>query len=395
MAHLRQSGNLDLVSDPTGTSSPEAIALDIYAAVMDGRGLADAIAPLAERLQASTHAVHLMQYERGVLRESRCEGGGLAPDVTAGYRDHWIHRDPWAAAAARQGEGVLNMTRLVPASAYRRSAIWNEWKAPRDGAFHCLSAAMQTADGMVGRIAFHRSVRAAPFGPAEEALLGPIFPHLRRALVMEHRLAADGWQAARAMRMGFSALRQGVVLLDRQRRTVVTNPAVEAMAAEQDGLALATEGGLATPHATARQALARAIGAALAAISGKVKMMPDAASVALPRPSGAPPYLVQAVPLRRLEAFGAPEGFTGAMLLVTDDRSRSRPRAPLLRQAFGLTPAEGALAASLAAGRTLAQHATVRQIAVATAQDQLAAIRRKTGCKRLADLTALLGRFAG
>jgi len=383
------------VSEPSTTFSPESLALDIYAAVVDGHGLANAIAPLAKRLQASTHAVHLMQYEHGVLRESRCEGGGLAPDVTARYQDHWIHRDPWAAAAAQQGEGVLNMGRVVPLSDYRRSAIWNEWKAPRDGAFHCLSASMQTADGMVGRIAFHRSVGAAPFDTAEEALLGPIFPHLRRALMMEHRLAADGWQAARAMRMGFSALRQGVLLLDLQRRIIVTNPAVEAMAAQQDGLALATEGGLATPHAAARQALARAVGAALAAISGKVKMMPDAASVALPRPSGAPPYLVQAVPLRRLEAFGVPDGFAGVMLLVTDDRTRSRPRAPLLRQAFGLTPAEGALAASLGAGRTLAQHAAARQISVATARDQLAAIRRKTGCRRLADLTALLGRLTG
>ncbi|NKE46131.1 hypothetical protein HB662_15195 [Roseomonas frigidaquae] len=383
------------MSISAATPSPEAFALDIYAAVLDGRGLAAAIAPLAEALQTSTHAVHLMQYEQGLLRESRCEGGGLALDVTNGYQDHWIYRDPWAIAAARQGEGVLNMGRVVPVSAYRRSAIWNEWKAPRDGAFHCLSATVQAPDGTVGRIAFHRSARAAPFGPAEEALLDPLFPHLRRTLLLQNRLAADGWQAARALRTGFAALRQGVVLLDRQRRIVVTNPAVEAMVAQRDGLALAPEGGLATPDAEARQALARAVGSALASISGKVKLMPDAASVALPRPSGAPPYLVQAMPLRRLDAPGAPEGFTGVMLLVTDDHSRAHPRAPLLRQAFGLTPAEGALAAALAAGRSVAQHAATRKIAVATAQDHLAAIRRKTGCRSLADLTRLLGRMTG
>ncbi|NKC29773.1 nitrogen regulation protein NR(II) [Falsiroseomonas selenitidurans] len=379
----------------TSAPSPDAFALDLYTALLDGRGLARAVAPLARALGTSTHAVHLMQYEQGVLRESRCEGNGLAADVTAEYDSHWIHQDPWARAAARHGDGVLNLARAVPIPAYRAAPIWNDWKAPRDGAFHCISALVRAPDGMVGRIAFHRSVRAEPFGPAQEKLLEPIYPHLRRALLAEARLAAGGWHTARALRAGFAALRQGVVLLDRNRRIVATNPAVEAMSRQQDGLALLTEGGLLSPNPEARQALQRAIGSAIAAISGQVKLMPDAASVALPRRSGAAPYLVQALPLRRLEAMGMPEGFTGVMLLVTDDVQRPRPRAPLLRQAFGLTPAEGALAASLAAGRSLAQHAAQRRIKVGTARGQLAAVLRKTGCDRLADLTALLGRLTG
>jgi DNA-binding CsgD family transcriptional regulator/PAS domain-containing protein len=376
-------------------SSPESYALDLYAALVDGRGLAAAIEPVALALQTSTHAVHLMQYERGVLRESRCEGAGLAAAVTADYQTHWIHRDPWAIAASRHGEGVLNMDRVVPMHRYRASAIWNEWKAKRDGAFHCLSAMMQGPDGMVGRIAFHRSARAEPFGAAEEALLTPLFRHLRRALLMEARLAASGWQTANALRSGFAALPQGVVLLDRHRRIVATNPAMEAIAARADGLSLGGESGLATPHAQARSALSQAVGAAILATTGKVKMMPDATSVAVPRRNGLPPYIVQALPLRRIAGLGMPEDFTGAMLLVTDDASRPRPRAPLLRQAFGLTPAEALLAAALAAGRTVAQHAATRKIAVETARSHLAAIRRKTGCRSLAELTALLGRLTG
>ncbi|MGX9962373.1 helix-turn-helix transcriptional regulator [Roseomonas sp. F4] len=382
-----------MVIDLPDMTSPEAYALDLYAALADGRGLAAAIAPLADALQTSTHAVHLMQYERGVLRESRCEGGGLAADVTAEYQSRWIHRDPWAAAASRNGEGVLNMGRVVSMNRYRASAIWNEFKARRDGAFHCLSAMMQGPDGMVGRVAFHRSVRAQPFGAAEEALLTPLFRHLRHALLLEARLSASGWQSATALRSSFATLPQGVLLLDNRRRLVTTNPALEAMAARGDGLSLASDGGLATPNAEARQALARAVGAAIQAISGKVRMMPDASSVALPRRDGLPPYMVQALPLRRVESHGMPEGFTGVMLLVTDDAARVRPRAPLLRQAFGLSPAEASLAAALAAGRTVAQHAAARKITVDTARGQLAAVRRKTGCRTLAELTALLGRM--
>jgi DNA-binding CsgD family transcriptional regulator len=373
--------------------SADRFALDLYAAVLEGRGLNHAVEPLARAIGTSTHAVHLMQYQRGVLRETRCEGGGLAAEVLAEYKRRWIHQDPWARAAAESGEGVLNLASRVSARQLRQTSIWNEWKAPRDGAFHCLSAVVQAPDGLSGRIAFHRPVRAEAFESAEAALLERVFPHLRRALVAEARLAAAGWQSARALKAGFAALRQGVVLLDRQRRIVATNPAVEAMAAQGEGLSLVPDGGLSSQDAAARQALARAVGSAIAAIDGKVRMMPDAACVALPRRSKAPPWLVHALPLRRLEAAGMPEGFTGVMLLVTDDSARSRPRAPLLRQAFGLTAAEASLAAALAAGRTLAQHAAARRIALDTVRNQLLAIRRKTGSRSLAELTALLGRL--
>jgi DNA-binding CsgD family transcriptional regulator/PAS domain-containing protein len=383
------------VIKPLDLFTPDRFALDLYAAVLEGRSLARAIEPLARALGTSTHAVHLMQYESGVLREARCAGGGLAADVTAEYEQFWVHHDPWARAAATSGEGVLNLTSRVSARQMRQAAIWNEWKAPRDGAFHCLSALVKAPDGMAGRIAFHRPVRAEAFGRAEAALLEPIFPHLRRALVAEARLTADGWRSARALRAGFATLRQGVVLLDRQRRIVATNPAVEAMAAQGDGLSLVPDGGLSSQDAEARQALARAVGSAIAAIAGSVRMMPDAAGVALPRRSKGPPWLVQALPLRRLEAPGLPEGFSGVMLLVTDESTRLRPRAPLLRQAFGLTPAEASLAAALAAGKTLAQHAASRRIAVETVRGQLLAVRRKTGTRSLAGLTGLLGRLTG
>jgi DNA-binding CsgD family transcriptional regulator len=83
------------------------------------------------------------------------------------------------------------------------------------------------------------------------------------------------------------------------------------------------------------------------------------------------------------------------MLLVSDSAPRARPGAALLAQLFRLTPAEAALAASLAAGRTAKGHATKRGVSPETVKSQLAEIRRKTGCRRQADLAALLTRLAG
>lgn len=375
---------------------PDAFALQLYAAVLDGRSIASAVMPLARRLGTSTHAVHLMRFAHGAPRDSRSEGSpNTAPEVMAEYGRFWIRHDPWAQAAAQAPDGVLNMARVVAPALFRLTPIWNEWAAPRDGAFHCMAALVHAPGGIVGGVAFHRSVRAEPFARTEEEMLRPYYAAMRRALVAEARLAAAGWEQVRALRAGFAALRQGVMLLDRHRRIIVTNPALEMMVAEDDGLSFVPDGGLSSFDPQARQAFARGVGTAILALDGKVKMMPDAAGLTLPRRSGSAPWLVQVLPLRGLEALGMPEGFTGVMVLVTDDEQRPRPRAPLLRQAFGLTAAEGALAAALAAGKTVAEHAQARRIAVATARSQLAAIRRKTGCRRQAELTALLARLTG
>jgi DNA-binding CsgD family transcriptional regulator len=89
------------------------------------------------------------------------------------------------------------------------------------------------------------------------------------------------------------------------------------------------------------------------------------------------------------------DGFRGAVLLVSDAGKRPQPAPALLARLFRLTPAEASLAASLAAGRSLDDHAKRRGIARETVRSQLAAIRRKTGCRRQTDLVALLARIPG
>jgi DNA-binding CsgD family transcriptional regulator len=120
-----------------------------------------------------------------------------------------------------------------------------------------------------------------------------------------------------------------------------------------------------------------------------------AGSLAVPRPSGKAAWLVRALPVQRAGKWDLPAGFSGAMLLVTDSSRRPRPSAALLARLFGLTPAEASLAAALAAGRSLEEHATRRGIARETARTQLAAIRRKTDCHKQGELAALLARLPG
>jgi DNA-binding CsgD family transcriptional regulator len=371
------------------------LALHLYEALLDGDGLTPALQGLGVRIGASSHAVHMIRYRDGRPVGSVSAGhGGVAGAPLEDYARYWVRHDPWAQAGAALPLGVHDISRVVPPDALRRSRIWNEWGRPHDAAFHALGMPLRQDGDRVGGVFFHRREREAPFGDHERTLLEAIFPHLRRIFAAEAQLAAVRETPAAALRAGLDALPDGIALIDLHRRLTFANAALLRMAAEGDGLALGAEG-LDAPDPGARLALGRAVTAALAALTGQIGLLPIAGSLALPRPSGRAPWLVRAVPVLRTDAAELPGGFQGAMLLVSDGERRSRPAAALLARLFDLTPAEAALAAALAAGRSMADHAKRRGISVETARSHMAAIRRKTGCRRQAELAAVLARLPG
>jgi DNA-binding CsgD family transcriptional regulator len=80
--------------------------------------------------------------------------------------------------------------------------------------------------------------------------------------------------------------------------------------------------------------------------------------------------------------------------MIVDPDEHREPVEPILRQAFGLTPAEARLAVGLAAGRDLTEIAHAFGVEVGTARTQLKSIFAKTGSHRQGELVALLRRFA-
>lgn len=192
---------------------------------------------------------------------------------------------------------------------------------------------------------------------------------------------------------GLDALPLGIAILAARGVLIHANPALEAMAAQRDGFALGN-GGLLIGDAAARDALQHAVGLVLAVQSGRIRLLPDGTVLGIRRPSGKPPWLVQVLPVRR-DGGEAPGEIPGAVLLVTDTAARRQPSQWLLQKLLGLSPAEAALAAALSAGQNLAEYARRRGVSRETLRSQLAAIRRKTGCRRQADLVALVLRLGG
>lgn len=86
------------------------------------------------------------------------------------------------------------------------------------------------------------------------------------------------------------------------------------------------------------------------------------------------------------EAGGTP----GALVVVTEPDAPLQVPEGLLRDLYGLTPAEARLAASLAAGRTLQEHAEAEGTATGTARWRLKQVFAKTETRRQAELAALV-----
>ncbi|MXP64570.1 hypothetical protein E0493_14555 [Roseomonas sp. M0104] len=369
---------------------PRDLALELYGAVLEGGSLEPQLAAVARALKAETGFISRIPLASDAPPGTRATAlYAIDPDILAEYETDWLRHDPRVAVALRQPRGVLSFNRLCPPRDFARSMFWNEFGRRRisGSGFHTLSASVTEPDDTIGVLSVHRPQGGEPFGAEEEAFLAALYPHLRGALQAESRLRLAQARAA-VLEAGLEALPQGIAVIGRHGRLLHANAALRAMAALRDGLAL-TPAGLDLADPAARQALRHALDLVLAVRSGRVRLLPDGTGLSIPRPSGAPAWVAQALPLRA--GSGGPfADLAGAVVLVADRTRRRPPSAVLLQRLLGLTPAEARLAAGLAAGQDLRQQARRRGVSPETLRSHLAAIRRKTGCRRQAELVALV-----
>lgn len=367
---------------------PRDLALEFYAAVLEGSSLQPQLVAVARALRAEMGFITRI----GVVDGAPAGAGEFTPhgidqDTLADYAAHWLAQDPRAVIAARRPPGVLQFDRLCPPRDFVRSAYWNEFGARRAPGFHTLSASIAEADDVLGVLTLNRPLGGEPFGAEEEAFMTALYPHLRQALVAESRLCLLRARAA-ALDAGLDALPQGIAVVDAGGRLLHANASLLAMAARRDGLAL-DRSGLALADARAQAALRHALNLAFAVRAGRIRLLPDGMSLTAPRPSGGLAWAVQVLPLRPGGA-GPLGAFAGAVVLVKDPAARRAPSVLLLQRLLGLSPAEAALAAGLAAGQDLAAQARRRGVSRETLRTHLAAIRHKTGCRRQSELVALV-----
>ena len=113
----------------------------------------------------------------------------------------------------------------------------------------------------------------------------------------------------------------------------------------------------------------------------------------LPRPSGAPAYIVSIRPL--LGAMPHDAKCPVAVLFVRDLAARGAGDARMLRDLFGFTTAEANLALALQRGVSPNDYARAHRISINTVYTHLRRIKEKSACQRLPELICRLAELRG
>jgi DNA-binding CsgD family transcriptional regulator len=229
-------------------------------------------------------------------------------------------------------------------------------------------------------LSLKRAHRRGEYEGADLAALNAALPLLRGT----SRMASLVWRSRFEGHLSaFARLGRGALLVDARGRVLDFNDCLRL------GNGLDIKAGFLSAHDSRQAAeLRRFLQAVMSWKSAE-----EAPVLVLPGPAGTPAWLLDGIActeaLRSLHCRG------GAALVVVTDLSRpSRTRPEVLRRAYGLTPTECALAASLGAGLSLQQAAVELDISVPHARQRLQSLFCKTRTARQGELVALLSRLA-
>jgi PAS domain-containing protein/DNA-binding CsgD family transcriptional regulator len=365
------------------TASTQANRL--YAAALDNEGWDEALGAVAQAFRADMAMLMVVDMDQG--RPQRADAlafTNIAPDALSEYGRDFARHDPWMQVGTTRLKPLqaLRLDEVVPAETFVHTPRFRHIASHGIAARHALGGRFEDlgADSVAGAISLMRYASSGRFEASAERLLEALLPHVQRAAAAHARLHGPGLVLAHAS----EALGQAVAVLDSTGRVLAMNPAFQRLVS--DGWFVRDLHGLAPADGGAAPGFASLVGAAATCAAGGTATQAGG-EVTLRNPLRPGVLVARVLPQTRPHP---------AALVVVHDPARTRPpMAATLRNAFGLTCAETALAQALSAGETLAGFAARRGVGLPTVKSQLAALFGKTDTSRQAALVRRLASFGG
>lgn len=358
-------------ADPTQRF--EALVDGLYDAAVDARDWRDLAGTLAQGFGASS-AVLKIQGEHGIELLRSTDNLVVAPQDGA-WAEHWHRNDLWVERSLALGAaGIVTSEQLVPQREFERSGYYQDWNR-RLGIFHMIGTVFPLDAGRSGVVGIHRPRDAAAFDAPERHRLAALLPHLRRALRLHAQLATTRLREQAGL-ASLERLHVAAMVVDGQGRLLQANRRAEAALRGRLGLSLRT-GRVATDDPSLAPRWRRL----LAPTPPR-----RARALALPAADGGVPVTLLATPLR---TPWSPED--AVLLLIRDPRAES-PAGAVLRELFGLTATEAAVAVAYADGLSSDEVVARLGIGRGTVRSHLKQVFAKTGTHRQAQLVALIAR---
>jgi len=347
----------------------------LYAGVASDRPWQDFLEALARWMDASFATIIILT--PGHRHPATFLTPGADAAFTANYADTLFADDPFQGLPDGQVTSYRAfMADLPPDHAAHYRAIM------RDSGFdQVLGIDLRFDRRFEARFRISRHNRLPDFTAAERLRLQDLVVHLRIAVGLFERLQFAGAEHG-VFHRAAQGLGLAVVVLDRNRRIVSSNPLADHLLAEAEGLRRRGD-----ELMFARSDHQRMIAALL--------NTGDPAA-ALTRFRVERPLHGDVVITARPLELAAIHAGTGALALFfarPGPEQRTDPQS--LRDLFGLTAAEARLATVLARGMTLVEAAQAIGIAHNTAKVQLRSVFAKTGVHRQTQLVALIVSLGG
>jgi DNA-binding NarL/FixJ family response regulator len=311
---------------------------------------------------------------------------GMTADDHRAFLRTWHKRNVFGARRPAREAGAIVLGRnILPKSALRRTAMYQEYLAPRR-IQEVVRLDIFADPHRSQSISLARPWASGPFTSDELAFTRALMPHLQRVAAL-HAHVEGTTSIARTAIDALDGAQAPLLLLDASGRVVHASAEADRLLHEADGLSAGRDGlRAATPALSAR------LRAVLARTAGSSHAPGVSGALHLRRPSGKPDLVLVAIPAQS-HSFGPDFGRASVVLQIKDPLARARPDPAILADAFDLTPSEAILAADLLCGLSVVEAAAKRGRSVATVRTHLASVLAKTGTARQSDLVRLLSRL--
>lgn len=293
---------------------------------------------------------------------------GADPAVNHGLR----------AAQHLSQHGMVSDVEYLSDDERRRDILYNDFFRRYDGD-HIASAIVARNPDAICNINLFFTERTGGIDQDGRRALRRILPHFTEALRLTTRL--EGMAAALASGV-WDRMGQAALLCDAAGRIVHANREAEEMLARDAPLRV-RHGRLASRNATLPMRLGDAIRAAADPVAPRAQSL-------IARSAGHAMLVLDVIPLSAMSSLLSPP----VLVLARNRAADARLDDDLLEAAFGLTPAERAVAAGLMQRLSSADIARMRGVSIETVNSQVKAVLAKTGCANRGEVTSALQGFA-
>lgn len=307
--------------------------------------------------------------------------GGQGPEVYHAAYSHYeaFSMDPFVGLPLDQ---VVTIDEMMSTS-WMEGKFYETFLEPNDIRF-IMGVDTVTEGGANCRLRITRPPGERDFSEKAKALCQALLPHLRRSVTLHSRI-----ESIETERQLYSSTMDrmlvGTVVFDESGLVLRTNAVASGVLAEKDGIRI-NQSRLHAEFAAEDRELQRLIKMALTE-SGAVPVVPQPMTVTRPSGRASLGVLVRPVPSGE---WSEERHRPAAVAFIRDPERKWQLSLEMVRQLFGLTGSEAALALLLANGFTLDEAAVELGIRKNTIRAHLRSIFAKTGVRRQTTLIHLL-----